>query len=191
MDSNRDQDPSPTSTNAYAESQIPKATIVPRQAPFVASNLNNQAYQSWVLQGFSDPPSPASSSAISTTDSLCPGNNGTVFRSSSGITYQTICGVDYDDNIRPFLLVDSFEACIQKCDAYNYDNHGVTCVAALFIPSRLRSEDDCYLKSSHHPPFCWKHCGGCGSVLRCSVRTLACVPNVNFVAVFAFDNFKH
>ncbi|KAL8766272.1 MAG: hypothetical protein Q9209_006904 [Squamulea sp. 1 TL-2023] len=139
----------PTSPIAHAEFQIPKATIVPRQAPPVASNLNNQAYQSWVLQGFSDPPSPASSSsAVSTTDSLCPGNNGTVFRSSSGITYQTVCGIDYNDNIHPFLRVDSFEACIQKCDAYNYDTHGVTCVAAVFIPSRLRSKDDCYLKSS-------------------------------------------
>ncbi|KAL8782066.1 MAG: hypothetical protein Q9213_005738 [Squamulea squamosa] len=138
----------PTSTNAHAEFEVQKATIVPRQASSVASNLNNQAYQSWVLQGFSDPPSPASSSATSTTDSLCPDNNGTVFRSSSGITYQTICGIDYHDNIQPFLLVDSFEACIQKCDAYNYDTHGVTCVAALFIPSRLHSKDDCYLKSS-------------------------------------------
>lgn len=50
------------------------------------------------------------------------------------------------------MLVDSFEACLQKCDAYNYDTHGVTCVAALFIPSRISAQDDCYLKSSiAHP----------------------------------------
>ncbi|KAI4262609.1 MAG: hypothetical protein L6R42_002213 [Xanthoria sp. 1 TBL-2021] len=142
--------PSPTNTAAYAGLQTPRALLVPRQAQSVASNVNKQAYQSWVLQGYSDSPSPSSSSAVarSTTTSLCPDNNGTVFRSSSGITYQTVCGINYDDSIHPFLLVGSFEACIQKCDAYNYDTHGVSCVAALFIPSRLHSEDDCYLKSS-------------------------------------------
>ncbi|KAL8917359.1 MAG: hypothetical protein Q9208_007976 [Pyrenodesmia sp. 3 TL-2023] len=124
---------------------------VARQVQTVASNLNDGAYQSWVLAGFSHPTAAAGSS-LST--SLCPANNGTVFRSSSGITYQTICGVDYGDNIRPFLLVSSFEACIQKCDAHNYNTHGVTCVAALFAPNRLSGKDDCYLKSSiAHPSF--------------------------------------
>lgn len=121
-----------------------------RQVQTVASNPNDGAYQSWVLGGFSNPTSTAAASRQPT--SLCPANNGTVFRSSSGITYQTICGIDYGDDIRPFLLVGSFEACIQKCDAHNYDTHGVTCVAALFTPNRLSGKDDCYLKSSiAHP----------------------------------------
>ncbi|CAL8576114.1 hypothetical protein XPA_002007 [Xanthoria parietina] len=142
-------DASPRNTAAYAELQLPRALLIPRQAQPVPSNINKQAYQSWVLQGYSDPPSLSPSAvARSTTPSLCPDNNGTVFRSSSGITYQTVCGINYNDDIHPFLLVGSFEACIQKCDAYNYDTHGVSCVAALFIPSRLHSEDDCYLKSS-------------------------------------------
>lgn len=141
--------PGPRNTAAYAELHLPRALLIPRQAQPVPSNINKQAYQSWVLQGYSDPPSLSPSAvARSTTPSLCPDNNGTVFRSSSGITYQTVCGINYNDDIHPFLLVDSFEACIQKCDAYNYDTHGVSCVAALFIPSRLHSEDDCYLKSS-------------------------------------------
>ncbi|KAL8913567.1 MAG: hypothetical protein Q9171_001651 [Xanthocarpia ochracea] len=113
---------STTGTTANAEFQVPTAALVPRQA--------------------------SPSTAEKTITSLCPDNNGTVFRSSSGITYQTVCGINYDDNIRPFLLVGSFEACIQKCDAYNYDTHGVGCVAALFVPSRLQSKDNCYLKSS-------------------------------------------
>lgn len=129
-----------------------KATRVARQVQTVASDPNDGGYQSWVLAGFSKPTSAAAASSLST--SLCPANNGTVFRSSSGITYQTICGVDYGDNIRPFLLVSSFEACIQKCDAHNYNTHGVTCVAALFAPNRLSGKDDCYLKSSiAHPSF--------------------------------------
>lgn len=99
--------------------------------------------------GLLRPPSPSPSTvARSTTTSLCPDNNGTVFRSSSGITYQTVCGINYDDSIQPFLLVGSFEACIQKCDAYNYDTHRVSCIAVLFIPSRLQGKDNCYLKSS-------------------------------------------
>ncbi|KAL8904984.1 MAG: hypothetical protein Q9207_002907 [Kuettlingeria erythrocarpa] len=152
-----------TSTNndaiAGAESTaIPIANVphgtrvarVARQVQTVANDPNDGAYRSWVLGGFSNPTSVAAAS--SQPSSLCPANNGTVFRSSSGITYQTICGIDYGDDIRPFLLVGSFEACIQKCDAHNYDTHGVTCVAALFAPNRLSGKDDCYLKSSiTHP----------------------------------------
>ncbi|KAL8989211.1 MAG: hypothetical protein Q9177_001859 [Variospora cf. flavescens] len=123
-----------------------------RRAQTVSSNPNQGAYQSWILAGFSNPTSALAPATRSQPSSLCPGNNGTVFRSSSGITYQTICGINYGDDIRPFLMVASFDACIQKCDAFNYDNHAVRCVAALFIPSRSSSEDDCYLKSSiAHP----------------------------------------
>ncbi|KAL9010228.1 MAG: hypothetical protein Q9173_004816 [Seirophora scorigena] len=125
---------------------------IARRAQTVSSNPNQGAYQSWILGGFSNPSSASAPAAGSQPTSLCPANNGTVFRSSSGITYQTMCGIDYGDDIRPFLLVDSFDACIQKCDAYNYDNHAVRCVAAVFIPSRISGEDDCYLKSSiAHP----------------------------------------
>ncbi|KAL8890759.1 MAG: hypothetical protein Q9215_002137 [Flavoplaca cf. flavocitrina] len=142
-------DPGPTNTAVHAESHMPRAMLAPRQAQAVSNNVNEQSYQSWILQGFSDPPSPSPSTvARSTTTSLCPDNNGTVFRSSSGITYQTVCGINYDDTIQPFLLVGSFEACIQKCDAYNYDAHRVKCIAILFIPSRLQGKDNCYLKSS-------------------------------------------
>lgn len=108
------------------------------------------------------------------SNSLCPANNGTVFRSSSGITYQTICGINYDDNINPFLRVDSFEACIQKCDAYNYDTHSVSCVAALFVSSRLQSQDDCYLKSSiNHPSV---RTGNVEGAIRYSVAQSAHLP---------------
>ncbi|KAL8715326.1 MAG: hypothetical protein Q9225_006409 [Loekoesia sp. 1 TL-2023] len=125
-----------TATPVESKSQATRATRVARQIQTVSNNPNDGGYQSFVLAGFPNP------------TSLCPIHNGTVFRSSSGITYQTVCGINYGDDIRPFLLVGSYEACIQKCDAYNYDTHGATCVAALFIPDRIHAEDDCYLKSS-------------------------------------------
>ncbi|KAL8812504.1 MAG: hypothetical protein Q9223_007273 [Gallowayella weberi] len=165
----------PRSTSASPNVQVTRITLVPRYAQTASSNPNIGGYQSWVLHAFSNPPSASPSSvARSIPASLCPDNNGTVFRSSSGITYQTICGINYDDNIRPFLLVDSFEACIQKCDAYNYDTHGVSCMAALFVPSRLHSADDCYLKSSIARPSI-----GTGSVegaVRYSVAQSAHLP---------------
>ncbi|KAL8675748.1 MAG: hypothetical protein Q9186_007636 [Xanthomendoza sp. 1 TL-2023] len=162
-------------TSTHPDVRLTRATLVPRHAQAVSSNPNLGGYQSWVLQPFSNLPSASPSSvARSMSTSLCPDNNGTVFRSLSGITYQTICGINYDDNIRPFLRVDSFEACIQKCDAHNYDTHGVSCVAALFVPSRLHSADDCYLKSSiAHPSV------GTGSVegaVRYSVAQSAHLP---------------
>ncbi|KAL8708105.1 MAG: hypothetical protein Q9220_006959 [cf. Caloplaca sp. 1 TL-2023] len=134
------------------ETLVTKATHVARQAQTVSNDPNDGAYQSWVIAGFSNPTSSAAPATSSMSTSLCPGNNGTVFRSESGITYQTVCGINYDSNINPFLLVGSFEACLQKCDAYNWDTHGVTCVAIVYVPSRISDEDDCYLKSSiSHP----------------------------------------
>ncbi|KAL9611503.1 MAG: hypothetical protein Q9167_003862 [Letrouitia subvulpina] len=107
-------------------------------------------YESFVIGGFNQPTTSSLSTSAATIipSSICPGNDGIVFQSVSGITYQTVCGLNFEDNIMPFLSVDSFESCIQKCDAYNYDNHRVECVAALFVPSRINNEDDCYLKSS-------------------------------------------
>lgn len=124
-----------------------------RQVQTVPNNPNDGGYQSWVLAGFpSTPTLPSTTVATSQSASLCPSHNGTVFRSSSGITYQTVCGIDYNDLIQPSLLVNSFEDCIQKCDAYNWDTHGVHCVAALFTPVHSANHDDCYLKSSiAHP----------------------------------------
>ena len=103
------------------------------------------------MGGFSNPTSTSASAPSSVPvqpASICPWYDGFVFKSSSGISYETVCGIDYNDNIMPFLLVDSYEACIQKCDAHNWIVHGVSCVAAIFVPSRIADEDDCYLKSS-------------------------------------------
>ncbi|KAL8948203.1 MAG: hypothetical protein Q9222_005594 [Ikaeria aurantiellina] len=134
------------------EPHVTRATHVPRQVQTVSNDPDDGGYQSWIVGGFSNPTSSSAPAASSMSTSLCPGNNGTVFRSESGITYQTVCGINYDSNINPFLLVGSFEACLQKCDAYNYDTHGVSCVAIVYVPSRISDEDDCYLKSSiSHP----------------------------------------
>ena len=113
----------------------------------------DDGYQSFVLGGFSNPTSTASSAIPSATDtSVCPTGNGTTYTSDAGIVYQIICNTDFPDDDYPFQLVDSFAGCVQKCDAYNYNAHHVNCVAALFIPSRNEYANDCYLKSSIDDP---------------------------------------
>lgn len=128
------------------------AQLVPRsstQQPTLSVRQDG-GYESFVIGGINQPTAAAvsTSAASIVPSSTCPGDDGVVFQSISGITYQTVCGLNFEDNIMPYLSVDSFESCIQKCDAHNYDNHRVECVAALFVPSRINNEDDCYLKSS-------------------------------------------
>ena len=107
----------------------------------------DDSYHSSVLGGFSQP-SPTSSASAPLSSSVCPAGNGTAYKSESGITYQIICNVDYPGHDFPFKKVETFEACLQKCDAFNYINHKVVCIAALFVPSRQNNDDDCYLKSA-------------------------------------------
>ena len=90
--------------------------------------------------------------ASATPKSQCPASNSKGFTSGSGIKYTVACNVDYADNLQPFYLVSSFAGCVQKCDAYNYDNGGVKCVAVIFVPDRVNDLDDCYLKSSLNNP---------------------------------------
>ena len=118
--------------------------IAPRQ---------DDGYQSFILGGFSNPTSTASSVASSATGtSVCPASNGTIYTSDAGIVYQIVCDTDFPDDDYPFQMVDSFAGCVQKCDAYNYDAHHVKCVAALFVASRNQYANDCYLKSSVENP---------------------------------------
>lgn len=118
--------------------------IAPRQA---------DGYQSFALRGFSNPTPTASSVAPgATATSVCPVANGTTYTSDAGIIYRIICNTDFPDDDYPFQLVDSFAGCVQKCDAYNYNAHHVKCVAALYIASRNKDANDCYLKSSIDNP---------------------------------------
>ena len=127
-----------------SRSREDKSILAPRQ---------DDGYQSFVLGGFSNPTSTASSATpITTGTSVCPAGNGTVYTSDAGIVYQIVCDIDYPDNDYPFQMVDSFAGCVQKCDAYNDDAHQVKCVAALFIASRDEYANDCYLKSSSSRP---------------------------------------
>lgn len=83
---------------------------------------------------------------------ICPTQDKTTFASQGSKTYQIACDVDFPDNHYPFLLVQSFEECVDACDALNTRENADKCVAALFVPSRLNGVDDCYLKSSvDHP----------------------------------------
>ncbi|KAL8837867.1 MAG: hypothetical protein Q9170_002342 [Blastenia crenularia] len=147
--------PTPTSTATEAgQMSVTRATRFPRQVQTVSNNPNDGAYQSWIAAGFSNPSSVSSSAASSQPTSLCPEHNGTVFKSASGITYQTVCGVEYDNANQPLSLVNTFEDCIQYCDAYNWNMHGVKCVAALFTPGHAYNQVDCALISSiEHPVY--------------------------------------
>lgn len=117
--------------------------VLPRQ---------DDSYQSFVLGSFPQPTSSGTAPAATASTSVCPDKNGTEFTSLGGIKYQITCGIDFDANNFPFQLVGSFEACVEKCDAYNYDHHKVVCLASLYVPSRAADVDDCYLKSSVAKP---------------------------------------
>ena len=127
-----------------SRSRPDKNILAPRQ---------DDGYQSFVLGGFPNPTSTASSAIPSATGtSVCPAGNGTVYTSDAGIVYQIVCDIDYRNNDYPFEMVDTFASCVQKCDAYNFNAHQVKCVAALFIASRDEDANDCYLKSSTNRP---------------------------------------
>ena len=115
--------------------------------PTSAAVAPDDGYQSFILGGFTSPTSSTAAPSASSS-SVCPLGNGMIYTSDAGINYQVVCNTDFPDGDYPFQLVDSFAGCVQKCDAYNYDNHHVQCLAALFIPSREGYANDCYLKSS-------------------------------------------
>ena len=97
-------------------------------------------------------PTPIANHRRDTELSPCPAINGSTYVSKESKTYQVICDVDYPDNDFPFLLVDSFDSCVQACDAFNGKVGSNKCVAALFVSSRRLYMDDCYLKYSiEHP----------------------------------------
>lgn len=83
---------------------------------------------------------------------ICPIWDKTTFNSRGSKTYQVACDVDFPGNDYPFLLVRSFEECVDACDALNVRENDDKCLAALFVPSRLNGADDCYLKSSVDSP---------------------------------------
>jgi hypothetical protein len=82
----------------------------------------------------------------------CPMQNGTTILSHDAKTYQIVCDIDFLDNDYPFQLVHSFEECVDACDAFNAKEELRKCMVALFVPSRLNGDDDCYLKSSAGHP---------------------------------------
>lgn len=83
---------------------------------------------------------------------LCPAGNGTTYLSEELKIYQIICDIDFLGKDHPFLHVDSFESCVQACDALNAKEGSNACLAALFVPTRLSGMDDCYLKYSVQDP---------------------------------------
>ncbi|KAL8866591.1 MAG: hypothetical protein Q9174_006212 [Haloplaca sp. 1 TL-2023] len=87
------------------------------------------------------------SAVSSLPTALCPSNNGTVFKSSSGITYQAICNLVPVDLPIGRHNVGSYEACILECDIYNYNTHGTDCTAIVFARADYKDEN-CHLYSS-------------------------------------------
>ena len=120
-------------------------------APKALQPRQDGSYQSFVLSGFEKPSSTISAAETEPT-AICPEGNGTSYQSSSGIAYQIVCNINFDGNDYAFQKVGDFEECLMRCDTFNYVNHGVQCIAALFVPSRLNYDDNCYLKSSISNP---------------------------------------
>lgn len=139
--------PDLSATSTDTDVRVTGATHVARQVQTVSNHPNDGAYESWVVQGFANPATSSASAASSLPTSLCPGQNGTVFRSSSGITYETVCGTNYTDTTIHSSVANSFEDCIRECDIYNYNTHGVTCAAAIYAQASYYLANNCALHS--------------------------------------------
>ena len=111
-------------------------------------------HQTLELHAVSVPTSSSTTSSATVTplSPICPAGNGTTYISRESIEYQVICNINFPDNDYPFMLVDSFDSCVQACDSFNTKAGSNKCLAALFVPSRLLDLDDCYLKSSVNNP---------------------------------------
>jgi hypothetical protein len=98
----------------------------------------------------------ACATAVPTSHDLCPAANNTAWTEfPTAQNYSVICDVDFPaQNIYPFILARSFEACMAQCETYNAKNggKGIQCQGFVFAPERLHFGDDCYLKSSLNDP---------------------------------------
>lgn len=109
------------------------------------------------LQG---PATPCSGSvcatAVPNSATMCPASNQTTWtNSSTAQDYNVICDIDFPaQNIYPFVLAGSFEACMAQCETFNAKNthDNIRCEGFVFAPERVRFSDDCYLKSSLDRP---------------------------------------
>lgn len=109
------------------------------------------------LQGSATPCSgTVCATAVPASSKLCPANNETAWtESSTAQDYAVICDVDFPaQNIYPFALAGSFEACMAQCESHNEKNidSDIRCVGFVFAPERIHYSDDCYLKSSLDSP---------------------------------------
>lgn len=148
--------------------QATRLTHVLRQVQTVSNNPNDRAHQS------SNPTSSSAPAESSLPTSLCPEHNGTVFRSASGITYETVCAIDYINALLRSTTVNAFTDCVHECDIYNFNLHKVTCVAILFAQAHADRDPNCYLKSSIlHPSAASNNLEG---AIRYSVAQSAHLP---------------
>lgn len=99
---------------------------------------------------------PACATAVPTSAKMCPAKNNTGLSGfGTSQDYTVICDVDFPaQNIYPFVLAGSFEACLVQCESYNKKSKdGSHCEGFVFAPERVELGDDCYLKSSLDRPF--------------------------------------
>ena len=87
-----------------------------------------------------------------TSPNISPAENNTSYSTTPGTnTYTVFCDVDYvDQNISPFVLATSFEACLAQCQEFNLRNINGNTQRAGFVyaPDRVHDADDCYRKPS-------------------------------------------
>jgi hypothetical protein len=122
-------------------------------SPTVASSGLLDIYATF-LSGSASPCSQTACATASPSHSLnkCPTENNTSYSLKPGVdTYTVICDVDFvSQNIYPFVLATSFEACLTQCEEFNLKsaNGGPRCAGFVYAPERVNDTDDCYLKSA-------------------------------------------
>ena len=140
-----------TSAKPIADSSTVIVDALAASASSVAVGFDG-TYQSFkLLPGF-DGSSPTSSAVNGAASSPCPAGNGTSYTSKANDKYKIICDVDYVSRDLPFQLASTFDDCVSACDAYNTKAGSIQCVAALYVPGRVKDVDDCYLKYSTDNP---------------------------------------
>lgn len=88
---------------------------------------------------------------------ICPAKTNASFSITAdvNITYTVIRDIEFVwQNIYPFVLATSFEACLTQCEESNLQNaNGSTrCAGFVYAPGRVNDADNCYLKSPLNSP---------------------------------------
>ncbi|KAI9718055.1 MAG: hypothetical protein M1812_004313 [Candelaria pacifica] len=93
-------------------------------------------------------PSSISSTLNAETSSLCDSDTGSVTYETSGMnSYDIVCNADYPGNDLALIHTDSYESCMESCDAFNKQySADESCVGISYVPSWINGANNCFLK---------------------------------------------